>query len=587
MYKTKLRTHTCGELNIGNIGEDIILAGWVKRKRDHGEIVFIDLRDRYGITQIIIEEHQKLLKEKLRDVRSEYVVQVYGTVRKRPEEMMNKNMFTGKIEVVAKNVSVLNKSEVPPFEIKDNINIQEDLKLKYRYLDLRRDELKNNIIIRHKIIQSIREFLSSNDFLEIETPVLTRNTPEGARDYLVPSRIHKGKFYSMAQSPQLYKQLLMIAGFDRYYQIARCFRDEDMRSDRQPEFTQIDIEMSFVDEEDIFIMTECLMRKVFKDVIDVELEIPFERLTYKTAMESYGTDKPDLRFGCKIKNITSIVKNTEFKVFMQSEYTFGYNVGENLSRKQVESYNLIAKKYGLPGVFNAKLENGELKGSFVKYLTQENIKRVIEVFSMKNNDTIFIASGAWKRTLEGLGACRKQTGLDYYVKSNKDFRFLWVTNYPLFEWNSGDNKWEPCHHIFTMPRDEDIEYIDKDPGRVHGKLYDLICNGIEISSGSIRAFRRDIQEKIMNVIGLSNEDAEKRFGFLIEGLKYGAPPHGGIAPGLDRLIMIILGKDNIRDVIAFPKSLQASGIMEESPSWVEVDRLKELGLKLIDEKKDF
>ncbi|MCD6245559.1 aspartate--tRNA ligase [candidate division WOR-3 bacterium] len=585
MYETKLRTHTCGELNGKNDGLNVILAGWVKKKRDHGEIVFIDLRDRYGVTQVIIEEGRGDLKEQVKNVRGEFVVRVFGIVRKRPSNMVNKDIKTGEIEVVANKIEILNESEVPPFEIKDELSVQEELRLKYRYLDLRRDTLKETIIARHKTIQSMRTFLSEKGFLEIETPVLTRNTPEGARDYLVPSRNHIGKFYSMAQSPQLYKQLLMVAGFDRYYQFARCFRDEDMRSDRQPEFTQIDIEMSFVDEEDVFKITEGLMKKVFHDVISYDLETPFLRLTYKEAMEKYGSDKPDLRFGCQINDITDMVKNCGFGVFENSDFTFAYNTKQLLSRKQIDEYNDIAKKYGLPGLFYLKYTDEELKGSIVKYLSEDAKNKLIEKLDIKNGDTLFLASGKWKRTLEALGACRRKTGNDFYIKDNEiKYNFLWVTEFPLFEWNEDEEKWEPCHHIFTMPRDEDIEYIESDPGRVHGKLYDLVCNGVEISSGSIRAFKKEIQERIMNVIGLSNEEAEKRFGFLIEGFKYGAPPHGGIAPGLDRLIMIMLNRDNIRDVIAFPKSLQASGIMEDSPSEVDEKRLTELGLKLIKKK---
>ncbi len=586
MYSTKLRTHTCGELSKANDGQSVILSGWVKKKRDHGEIVFIDLRDRYGITQIIIEEGRKDLKESVKNVRAEFVLQVFGTVRKRPDDMINKEIHTGEIEVVADKIVILNESDVTPFEIKDNINVQEELRLKYRYLDLRRDTLKEIIIARHKTIQSMRGYLSDNGFLEIETPVLTRNTPEGARDYLVPSRNHRGKFYSMAQSPQLYKQLLMVAGFDRYYQFARCFRDEDMRSDRQPEFTQIDIEMSFVDEEDVYKVTEGLMKKVFHDVIAFELATPFLRLTYKEAMEKYGSDKPDLRYECEIKNITDTVKDSGFGVFDNSDYTFAYNTKQSLSRKQIDEYNEVAKKYGLPGLFNLKLSEGQIKGSIAKYLPEESKNKIVNQLEIEEGNTVFIASGKWKRTLEALGACRRKTGNDFYVDKNKrEFKFLWVTKFPLFEWNEEANKWEPCHHIFTMPKDEDIKFIETDPGNVHGKLYDLVCNGVEISSGSIRAFKKEIQERIMNVIGLSNEEAEKRFGFLIEGFKYGAPPHGGIAPGLDRLIMIMLNKDNIRDVIAFPKSLQASGIMEDSPSKVEETRLKELGLKLLKEEE--
>ena len=586
MYSTKLRTHTCGELSKANDGQSVILSGWVKKKRDHGEIVFIDLRDRYGITQIIIEEGRKDLKESVKNVRAEFVLQVFGTVRKRPDDMINKEIHTGDIEVVADKIVILNESDVTPFEIKDNINVQEELRLKYRYLDLRRDTLKEIIIARHKTIQSMRGYLSDNGFLEIETPVLTRNTPEGARDYLVPSRNHRGKFYSMAQSPQLYKQLLMVAGFDRYYQFARCFRDEDMRSDRQPEFTQIDIEMSFVDEEDVYKVTEGLMKKVFHDVIAFELATPFLRLTYKEAMEKYGSDKPDLRYECEIKNITDTVKDSGFGVFDNSDYTFAYNTKQSLSRKQIDEYNEVAKKYGLPGLFNLKLSEGQIKGSIAKYLPEESKNKIVNQLEIEEGNTVFIASGKWKRTLEALGACRRKTGNDFYVDKNKrEFKFLWVTKFPLFEWNEEANKWEPCHHIFTMPKDEDIKFIETDPGNVHGKLYDLVCNGVEISSGSIRAFKKEIQERIMNVIGLSNEEAEKRFGFLIEGFKYGAPPHGGIAPGLDRLIMIMLNKDNIRDVIAFPKSLQASGIMEDSPSKVEETRLKELGLKLLKEEE--
>ena len=588
----KTRTHNCGELREKNIGEDVVINGWVDRRRDLGGVIFIDIRDRYGITQVVFEptfNSQAHLDAK--DLRSEYVISVEGVVRKRPADTDNPELPTGHIDVMVNKLIILNEAETPPFQIKDDIDIHEDLRLKYRYLDLRRSKLQKNLLLRHKMYQVTRKYFDENNFAEIETPVLMKSTPEGARDYLVPSRLHKGKFYALPQSPQQYKQLLMVAGMDRYFQIVKCFRDEDLRADRQPEFTQIDVEMSFVDQEDVFNTVEGLMKKLFTEIWNKELKTPLLRLSFDEAMEKYGSDKPDIRFNLDMKTLNSVFNNTGFKVFKDAIDSNGIVTGllasgcGDYTRNQLDVLTDFVKGYGAKGLIWIRVkDNGngsELESPTMKFFTDEEKKNLIQSLGAKAGDLIFILSGPKLKTLNTMGVLRLEMAKRLnLIKEDSEPKLLWVTDFPLFEWDEEAKRYYAMHHPFTSPRLEDVQLMETDPGKVKARAYDLVLNGNEIAGGSIRIHNSELQAKMFKALGISEEEAQQKFGFLMNAFKYGAPPHGGIAFGFDRMAMIFAGENSIRDVIAFPKTASAVSLMDDSPSVVSEEQLKELHIKV-------
>lgn len=581
------RSCMCCDVNETMIGQEITVMGWVQRRRDLGQLIFIALRDKTGLVQIAIDGNtaEQSLFAKAETIRSEYVLAVRGEVTARTPENVNPNMKTGKIELVAKELRILSESETPPFQIEDSVSPKDDLRLKYRYLDLRRPSQLKNLVLRHKVVQVIRNFLDGEGFLEIETPVLGKSTPEGARDYLVPSRVHPGQFYGLPQSPQLYKQLLMVAGMDRYYQVAKCFRDEDLRADRQPEFTQVDMELSFIDEEIIMDINERMMQKVFKDILDVDIPLPLPRMTYKEAMERFGSDKPDVRFGMELKNISDIVAETDFVVFKSALEAGGSVRAINAKgcgsfpRKKIDSLVEFVKTYRAKGLaWIAINEDGTLKSQIAKFFTPEKLQEIVGRMEGVPGDLILICADKDNVVFDSLGALRLEISRMLELTKPDDFRFLWVTEFPMLEWDEEENRYVAVHHPFTAPMDEDLPLIDTKPGEVRAKAYDIVLNGYELGGGSIRIHRRDIQQKMFELLGFTPEDAQERFGFLMDAFKYGVPPHGGLAFGLDRIIMLMSGASSIRDVIAFPKVKDASCPMTDAPGVVDEKQLDELGI---------
>jgi len=580
MYK---RTHTCGELRKSHVGETVNLNGWVNTVRLHGQIVFVDLRDRYGKTQIIFNTDSFSGDfEAVKKLSMEDVLSVQGIVRDRAESAINPNMDTGKIEVLVTDYLMLNEAAPLPFVLSDRENAEENIRLKYRYLELRMEELQRNILIRHDTYQATRHYLSDNDFVEVETPVLMKSTPEGARDYLVPSRIHQGNFYALPQSPQIYKQILMISGYDRYFQIVKCFRDEDLRADRQPEFTQIDLEMSFVDEEDIFTTMSGLTRHIFKTIRNVDLPDPFPRLTYMEAMDTYGSDKPDLRYEMTLKDVKEFSDKSEFNAFKSAKTVKGLVVegGAKYSRKIIDEFTDFVKKYEAKGLAWMKGENGVLTGGISKFFPEDLQKSMCKKLGIKDGDALLMVGDERMTVLSALGALRVEIARRENLVEEGVFLPLWVTEFPMFEYDREADRYFAMHHPFTAPRKEDVEKLDSDPSIALSRGYDLTMNGLEIAGGSIRIHAPEVQKKVFSLLGLSYDDAKEKFGFLVEALTYGSPPHGGIAFGFDRLVMLLAGAENIRDVIAFPKTTSATSLMDESPSSVSREQLKELGIQL-------
>ncbi|MBR9954144.1 aspartate--tRNA ligase [Eubacteriaceae bacterium Marseille-Q4139] len=588
------RSCRCAEVTEANIGQELTLMGWVQKSRNKGGIIFTDLRDRSGIIQIIFEESDCGTEsfEKAERLRSEFAIAVTGTIEKRGGAA-NENLKTGTIEMRAKSLRILSESEVLPFPIEENSKTKEELRLKYRYLDLRRPDLQRNIMIRSRVATMVRQFLADEGFLEIETPTLIKSTPEGARDYLVPSRVHPGSFYALPQSPQLLKQLLMCSGFDRYFQLARCYRDEDLRADRQPEFTQIDMELSFVDVEDVLDVNERLLKKIFKEICDFDVELPIPRLTWREAMDRFGSDKPDMRFGMELKNVSEVVKDCEFVVFKSALENGGTVRGINaegqagMPRKKIDALVEYAKGFGAKGLaYLAIHEDGSYKCSFGKFMKEEELNALAKAMDGKPGDLLFFAADKNKVVFDVLGNLRLELARQLDLLKKDDFKFLWVTEFPLLEYSEEEGRFVAMHHPFTMPMDEDLPLIDTDPGAVRAKAYDIVLNGTELGGGSVRIHQADVQEKMLEVLGFTKERAEEQFGFLLDAFKYGVPPHAGLAYGLDRVIMLMVGADSIRDVIAFPKIKDASCLMMEAPSEVDEKQLEELHIAVVPEEKE-
>ena len=582
------RTCRCAEVTKEMIGKEVILMGWVQKARDKGGIIFVDLRDRSGIMQLIFE-NGSIDEEgfaKAGKLRSEFVIAVTGVVEERGGAV-NKNLATGEIELRVKSLRVLSEAEVPPFPVEENSKTKEEIRLKYRYLDLRRPDLQKNIMLKSKVMMLTRQFFAKEGFLEIETPMLGKSTPEGARDYLVPSRVHPGHFYGLPQSPQLYKQLLMCSGYDRYIQIVRCFRDEDLRADRQPEFTQIDMELSFVDENDVMDVNERLLAYLFKEVLDVEVPLPIQRMPWQEAMDRFGSDKPDLRFGMELHDVSEVVKDCEFVVFKNALENGGSVRGINakgqgsMPRKKIDKLVDFAKDYGAKGLaYVAIQEDGTLKSSFGKFMKEEEMNALVQAMDGQPGDLLLFAADKNKVVWDVLGALRLELARQMNLLDNSEYRFVWITEFPLLEWSEEENRFKAMHHPFTMPMEEDLQYIDTDPGRVRAKAYDIVLNGTEIGGGSVRIHQNDIQEKMFEALGFTKEKAYEQFGFLLTAFKYGVPPHAGLAYGLDRLVMLMAKQDSIRDVIAFPKVKDASCLMSEAPNVVDEKQLEELGIQI-------
>lgn len=582
------RTHRCGELSAANVGETVTVMGWVAKQRNKGGIIFVDLRDRSGILQVIFEESDAGAEgfAKAEKLRSEYVVAVVGKVEKRAGAV-NENLATGEIEVRASQVRILSEALTPPFPIEEDSKTKEELRLKYRYLDLRRPDLQSKIILRSKITMAIREFMSREGFLEIETPMLTKSTPEGARDYLVPSRVHPGNFYALPQSPQIFKQLLMCSGYDRYFQIARCFRDEDLRADRQPEFTQVDMELSFVDVDDVIAVNEKLLKYICKEAIGLEVELPIQRMTWQEAMDRFGSDKPDTRFGMELTDVSSVVAGCGFGVFTSALEKGGSVRGINakgqaeMPRKKIDALVDFAKGYGARGLaYLCVLPDGSYKSSFSKFMTEDQLKALVEAMSGEPGDLLLFAADKNTVVWNVLGGLRLELAKQMNLIDNSKFNFLWITEFPLFEWSEEENRYMAMHHPFTMPMEEDLHMLETNPGKVRAKAYDIVLNGTELGGGSVRISDDGIQERMFEALGFTKESAYERFGFLLDAFKYGVPPHAGLAYGLDRLVMLLTGADSIREVIAFPKVKDASCLMTDAPNVVDLKQLDELGISI-------
>ena len=587
MITFKKRNVTCGELRKSHVGKTVTLTGWVDKRRDLGGLIFIDLRDRYGKTQIVFSpERHTGAHEDAKALRSEYVISVTGLVNIRPKETENLEIATGEVEVDINELTILNKAETPPFALDDYVEINEDLRLKYRYLDLRRPSVQNNLIMRHKTYQVVRKYFDRNDFLEIETPILMKSTPEGARDFLVPSRLHHGKFYALPQSPQTYKQILMVAGFDRYFQIVKCFRDEDLRADRQPEFTQIDVEMSFVDEEDIRKITEGAIADIFKSILNYEVPSPFPIMTYTSAMEQYGSDKPDTRFGLEIHDCSDLAAASGFRVFSDAVKKSGIVAGINVpklasyTRSQLDILTDYVKSIGAGGLVYLRVTEDKVECSASKFITQDESNALANKFQAKPGDLILLISGPWQKALTILGTLRLEMAQRLNLIPEGKWNFLWVTDFPLLEYSEEEKRFVAVHHPFTAPKPEDVPLLETNPGKARARAYDLVINGNEIAGGSIRIHTQEVQSKMFGLMGIAPEEAKLKFGFLLDAFKFGAPPHGGIAFGLDRLIMLMTGSKSIRDVIAFPKTSSGMSLMDEAPSVVDQKQLDELHIRL-------
>ena len=587
------RSHRCAEVTKAEIGSTVTLMGWVQKSRNKGGIVFVDLRDRSGIIQVIFEngEIDPEVFEKAGKLKSEFVIAVVGQVEAR-SGAVNPNLITGEIEIRARELRVLSEAQTPPFPIEENSKTREEVRLKYRYLDLRRPDLQRNMILRSRVSTLVRQFLSEEGFLEIETPTLIKSTPEGARDYLVPSRIHPGCFYALPQSPQIFKQLLMCSGYDRYFQLARCYRDEDLRADRQPEFTQIDMELSFVDVDDVIDVNERMLAFLFKEVLGVEVPLPIQRMTWQEALDRFGSDKPDIRFGMELTDVSEVVKDCEFAVFKGALENGGSVRGINakgqggMPRKKIDKLVEFAKGYGAKGLAYISIgQDGTVKSSFAKFMKEEEMTALIQAMKGENGDLLLFAADKTKLVWDVLGALRLELAKQLELLDKNEFKFVWITEFPLLEWSEEENRFVAMHHPFTMPMEEDLQYIDSDPGRVRAKAYDIVLNGNEIGGGSVRIFQDDIQEKMFEVLGFTKEEAYKRFGFLLDAFKYGVPPHAGLAYGLDRLVMLMAKEDSIRDVIAFPKVKDASCLMSEAPDVVDPKQLEELGIAVVENEK--
>ena len=589
------RTHTCNQLRAEQEGQEVTLAGWVHRRRDHGGLIFIDLRDHWGLTQIVFDPNSNAeVHDAAHSLRNEFVIQVNGRVRRRPAGQENTNLATGDIEIHGQHLTILNKAKTPPFDINKESAVDESLRLRYRYLDLRRERMQRNIELRHVVVLFIRNFLADREFLEIETPILFKTTPEGARDYLVPSRIHPGKFYALPQSPQQLKQLLMIAGYDRYFQIARCFRDEDQRGDRQPEFTQLDLEMSFVDQDDILEVIEQMMIGLVEQTSDKQiLQLPFPRLSYHEVMERFGRDNPDIRFGLELSDISNLVANSDFKVFSGTIAAGGIVKGINAkglgqySRKQIDELTDYVKDFGARGLAWLVVEESEEgvvagRSSFAKFLPADEVTAIIDQLQGKAGDLLLFVADQWSVANESLGRLRLELGSRLNLRDDTILAFCWILDFPFLMWNEEEQSWDPSHHLFTAPVLEDVPLLDTDPGKARGQQHDLVLNGNEVAGGSIRIHQRELQEKIFKLIGLEIDEARERFGHMLEAFEYGTPPHGGIASGLDRLVMLLAGEPNIREVIAFPKSQSAADLMAGAPTAVSDDQLKDLHIGLRD-----
>ena len=587
------RTHRCGELSAVNVGETVTIMGWVQKNRNKGGLVFTDVRDRSGIIQVVCEEGttEPALIEKAASLRSEYVVAIVGKVARR-SGAVNDKIATGEIEVIPSELRILSEAMTPPFPIEENSKTKEEIRLKYRYLDLRRPDLQRNLKMKSQVMTLTRQYFAEEGFLEVETPMLGKTTPEGARDYLVPSRVHPGSFYGLPQSPQLYKQLLMCSGVDRYIQIARCFRDEDLRADRQPEFTQIDMELSFVDVDDVIDVNERYLKKLFREVLDVEVQLPIQRMTWQEAMDRFGSDKPDLRFGMELTDVSEVVKDCGFGVFTAALENGGSVRGINakgqggMPRKKIDKLTAFVKDYGAKGLaYVAIQEDGTVKSSFAKFMTEEQMQALIAAMNGEAGDLLLFAADKNKVVWDSLGALRIELAKQLELLDKNEYRFVWITEFPLLEWSEEQNRFVAMHHPFTMPMEEDLQYIESDTGRVRAKAYDIVLNGNEIGGGSVRIFQDDIQEKMFHALGFTDEQAYSQFGFLLDAFKYGVPPHAGLAYGLDRLVMLMAKQDSIRDVIAFPKIKDASCLMTEAPTPADTKQLEELGLEVVTEEK--